>query len=319
MKEFGGKLAVITGGGSGMGRELARQLVAEGCDVAICDISADDMEETKRLCDAEAPQGVKTTTHICDVADEDAVNAFRNEVAAQHKTDKINLLFNNAGIGGGGSFLNSTREDWERTFNICWYGVYNCSRAFVPMLVASDEGHLINTSSVNGFWASLGPTSPHTAYSAAKFAVKGFSEALVNDFRLNAPHVRVSVVMPGHIGTNIAANTGKVLGQPAPEDMPAAQVALIRENMKAQGAAVDEFSDDDIRAAIKQRQTDFREKGRTTAPDAATVILDGVRDERWRILIGDDARALDELVRKDPENAYEESFVLPWRSLIEST
>lgn len=319
MKDFGGKLAVVTGGGSGMGRELARQLVADGCDVAMCDVSADDMAETKRLCDAEAPQGVKTTTHICDVADEDAVNAFRDEVAAEHKTDRINLLFNNAGIGGGGSFINSTREDWERTFDICWYGVYNCSRAFLPMLLASDEGHLINTSSVNGFWASLGPTSPHTAYSAAKFAVKGFSEALVNDFRMHAPHVKVSVVMPGHIGTNIASNTGKVLGQPAPEDMPADQVALIRENMKAQGAAVDQLSDDDIRAAIKQRQTDFREKGRTSAPDAATVILDGVKDERWRILIGDDAKALDERVREDPENAYEESFVLPWRSLIEGS
>ena len=85
---------------------------------------------------------------------------------------------------------------------MCWGGVYNGSRAFMPLLVASDEGHIVNTSSVNGFWAALGPGTPHTAYSAAKFAVKGFTEALIIDLRLNAPHVHASVVMPGHIGTD---------------------------------------------------------------------------------------------------------------------
>ena len=133
---------------------------------------------------------------------------FRDEVrGAQHETDHINLLFNNAGIGGGGSFLLADREEWDRTFGVCWGGVYNCSRAFVPLLVASDAGYLVNTSSVNGFWASLGPGIAHTAYSTAKFAVKGFSEALLEDFRINAPHVKVAVVMPGHIGTDIVLNT----------------------------------------------------------------------------------------------------------------
>ena len=122
----------------------------------------------------------------------------------------IHLLFNNAGIGGGGSLFTNTREQWERTFNICWGGVYLGVRTFLPLLVKADEAHIVNTSSVNGFWASIGMGVPHTAYSAAKFAVKGFSEALINDLRLNAPHVKCSVVMPGHIGTSIVSNTRQV-------------------------------------------------------------------------------------------------------------
>lgn len=90
---------------------------------------------------------------------------------------------------------------------MCWFGVYYTSRAFMSSLVLSDSGHIANTSSVNGFWASLGPQSAHTAYSSAKFAVKGFTEALLNDMKLNAPHIGVSLVCPGHIGTDIALNT----------------------------------------------------------------------------------------------------------------
>src|SRR3546814_15155867 len=91
--------------------------------------------------------------------------------SAAHDTYHVNLVFNNAGIGGGGSFLTASREEWERTFGVCWGGVYNGSRAFLPLLVASDEGYLVNTSSVNGFWASLGPGVPHTAYSADRTGV----------------------------------------------------------------------------------------------------------------------------------------------------
>ena len=90
---------------------------------------------------------------------------------------------------------------------MCWGGVYYGTRAFLDLLVAADEGHIVNTSSVNGFWASIGPDRPHTAYSAAKFAVKGFTEALLTDLRVNAPHVKASVVMPGHIGTSIVQNS----------------------------------------------------------------------------------------------------------------
>src|SRR6266480_1227089 len=208
MRDFAGKIAVITGGGTGMGRELARQLVAEGCNVAMCDVPADAMAETKRLCEVETlPQGLRITTHIADVSIEDQLLRFRDEINDQQATDKIHLLFNNAVIGGGGSLFTSTREQWEKTFNICWGGVYLGVRTFLPMLQKADEGHIVDTSSVNGFWATVGPGVSHTAYSAAKFAVKGFTEALINDLRLNAPHIKCSVVMPGHIGTPIVSTS----------------------------------------------------------------------------------------------------------------
>ena len=201
MKDFSGKIAVVTGGGSGIGRALVRQLSAEGCSVAMCDISADDMAETESLAMTDAPQGVQIISFVADVADEPRVQAFRDHVLEVTAQDHIHLLFNNAGISGGGSFVNANREQWERTFGVCWYGVYNNARAFLPLLIKANEGHIVNVSSVNGFWASLGPDTPHTAYSAAKFAVKGFTEALITDLALNAPHVKASVVMPGHIGT----------------------------------------------------------------------------------------------------------------------
>ena len=209
--EFAGRTAVVTGGGSGMGRELVRQLVAEACNVAMCDVSPTGLAETQRLCEAAGlPQGLRVTTHIADVAERTQVERFRDEVADRHQIDKIHLLFNNAGISGGGSMVTNSRDEWERTFNICWGGVYNCARAFLPMLQNAEEGHIVNTSSINGFWASVGPRIPHTAYSAAKFAVKGFTEALITDLRINAPHIKCSVVMPGQIGTSIRANTRKI-------------------------------------------------------------------------------------------------------------
>jgi NAD(P)-dependent dehydrogenase (short-subunit alcohol dehydrogenase family) len=117
MKDFAGRIAVVTGGGTGMGRELARQLVAEGCNVAMCDVSAEAMAETKRLCEVERlPQGLRVTTHIADVSIEDQLIRFRDELAEQQATDRIHLLFNNAGIGGGGSLFSNSREQWEKTF-----------------------------------------------------------------------------------------------------------------------------------------------------------------------------------------------------------
>jgi NAD(P)-dependent dehydrogenase (short-subunit alcohol dehydrogenase family) len=311
MKDFNGKLAVVTGGGTGMGRELARALSAEGCHVAMCDVSDENMRETQRLCQQNSK--ARITTHRCDVSSETQVIDFRDAVVEAHETDHINLLFNNAGIGGGGSFIIDDRAEWERTFGVCWFGVYYCARAFMPLLVNSTDGYIVNTSSVNGFWATLGPQVSHTAYSAAKFAVKGFSEALVTDLRLNAPHVKVAVVMPGHIGTSIAFNTGKVLGRPAPKDMSAAEIAVIRKRMVERGFPVDNETDDQIRAAIQQQATDFRDKAPTTAAQAANIILDGVRSDRWRILVGDDAHVLDRMVREAPERAYEADFLTALR------
>ncbi|HEV2334744.1 MAG TPA: SDR family NAD(P)-dependent oxidoreductase [Stellaceae bacterium] len=309
MQDFAGRIAVVTGGGTGMGRELVRQLVAEGCNVAMCDLSQPAMAETRRLCEAErVPQGVCITTHIADVSDRAQVERFRDEVAAQHDTDKIHLLFNNAGIGGGGSMIVGDRDEWERTFNVCWGGVYNATRAFLPMLQKADAGHIVNTSSINGLWASLGPQRPHTAYSAAKFAVKGFTEALITDLRIHAPHIKCSVVMPGHIGTSIASNSRKIHSGNDSDLMDARQIAEARVRIAAMGRDVSAMSDEDLQKIAAERERRFREEAPTSAAAAATIILDGVKAERWRILVGADAERIDELVRRSPERAYDVDF-----------
>jgi NAD(P)-dependent dehydrogenase (short-subunit alcohol dehydrogenase family) len=302
MKDFAGKLAVVTGGGMGMGREMTIQLAAAGASVAICDLSVEAMAECKALAEATATGGAKISTHQANVSVEEQMMSFCREVAQQHGTESINLLFNNAGIAGGGSFVAGPREEWERTFGACWFGVYYSCRTFMPMLLASSEGHIVNTSSINGFWASLGPGVPHTAYCAAKFAVKGFSEALIEDLRVNAPHISVSVVMPGHIGTEIVGNT---LAQ---------QSASALDGLTEPGFA--ESNPDEMAALMELAATQFREQAPMTAAAAATVILDGVREGRWRILVGDDAHLLDENVRARPEEAYDGQFAEMVPSLV---
>jgi NAD(P)-dependent dehydrogenase (short-subunit alcohol dehydrogenase family) len=301
VESFEGRLAVVTGGGTGMGRELVVQLAAAGASVATCDVQAEPMAHTAELARAAGPGTI--TAHICDVSDEEQVLRFRDEVLDQHGTDHVHLLFNNAGIAGGGSFVNAPRAEWDKTFAVCWGGVYHCTRAFLPLLIAAPEGHVVNTSSVNGFWASMGPSIAHTAYSTAKFAVKGFSEALITDLRLNAPHVKVSVVMPGHIGTDIVANTRLLHG--TGEDAGSQELGQIRTEMARRGLVTDGMDDDEVRKLMEAFAQMFRDSAPVTAAEAATVILDGVRAERWRILVGDDAVALDEAVRADPEQAYE--------------
>jgi NAD(P)-dependent dehydrogenase (short-subunit alcohol dehydrogenase family) len=309
MKDFAGKIAVITGGGTGMGRELAKQLVAEGCSVAMCDVSAENMAETQRQCEAAAPQGTRVMTFLADVADEQQILKFRDAVARQLDTNHIHLLFNNAGIGGGPSFINSPRDEWEKTFNVCWYGVYYTTRAFIDMVLKASEGHIVNTSSVNGFWASLGPARAHTAYPAAKFAVKGFTEGLINDLRLNAPHVKCSLVMPGHIGTAIMTNSRRILTGHGADQMSAAEIAEARRSMKLMGMPVDVMTDLQITQMIAELGRQFESNAPTTAAEAATIILNGVREEKWRILVGADAHALDRHVRQAPEEAYEPGFI----------
>jgi NAD(P)-dependent dehydrogenase (short-subunit alcohol dehydrogenase family) len=308
MESFAGKRAVVTGGASGMGRELAVQLAAAGCSVATCDVNPTGLAETHARAEAGAPAGTKLTTHLCDVSDEAKVLAFRDEVVDAHGS-VIEVLFNNAGIGGGGSFITDTREDWDRTFGVDWWGVYYCTRAFLSNLMAADEARLVNTSSVNGFWASLGPGIPHTAYSTAKFAVKGFSEALIEDLRVNAPHVKVSVVMPGHIGTDIVANSRRYFGRPEPDDMTESDLATTRDQLARRGVPLDQLSSEQLRDIVKTLEAGFRDSAPLDAAGAATIILDGVRAGRWRILVGDDALRLDQQVRADPEAAYDHTGV----------
>ena len=309
MKSFEGRFAVVTGGGTGMGRELARQLAAEGCNVAMCDVSAKTMAETVALIEQDRPpQGTRVTTHVADVSDEAQLVRFRDEAARQHQTDKLNLLFNNAGIGGGGSMILDSREEWERTFNVCWGGVYFGVRTFLPMMLAADEAHIVNTSSVNGFWASLGPRVSHTAYAAAKFAVKGFTEALITDLQVNAPHIKCSVVMPGHIGTDIVANSRKILSGHDAFHMTEEELAQTRERLSAMGMDASKLTAEDIGKMMEERARRFHDDAPMTAEQAATVILDGVKQNRWRILVGDDAHRLDEIVRREPEHAYDPDF-----------
>ena len=309
MRTFAGKLAVITGGGSGMGRELVCQLVAQHCNVAMCDVSAPGMAQTRELCDQQGvPQGIRLSAHLADVSDKSQVLGFRDAIVRDYGVDKLDLLFNNAGIGGGGSLFSNSRAQWEKTFNICWGGVYFCTRAFLPMLVRADEAHIVNTSSVNGFWASLGPNVPHTAYCAAKFAVKGFSEALIADLRVNAPHVKCSVVMPGHIGTSIVSNSRRVQYATDSDSMGAEEIAEMRVRLAASGRDLSQVSDADLQTLSLERARQFLENAPTTAATAATIILDGIKAGRWRILVGEDAHELDAMVRQAPENAYEPAF-----------
>lgn len=307
MESFRGKIAVVTGGGTGMGRELVRQLAAEGCHVAMCDVDAEAMAATAAQC-AEASPGSRITSFVADVSDEAQVIAFRDATTRDQQTEHVNLLFNNAGVGGGGSMIVDDRAEWDRTFGICWGGVYFGTRAFLPMLLRADEGHVVNTSSVNGFWACLGPGIAHTAYSAAKFAVKGFTEALTVDFRLNAPHLRASVVMPGHVGTSIALNSQKLHGR-NPKELTEEQVAEARERLQRAGLPTDGASDEDIRQGLQAQAESFRDNAPLSAAGAATIILDGVRNGEWRILVGDDAVLLDQMVRAAPHDAYEVDFM----------
>jgi NAD(P)-dependent dehydrogenase (short-subunit alcohol dehydrogenase family) len=302
MENFGGKMAVVTGGGTGMGRELVRRLTANGCHVAMCDINPDNMAKTEELALAETTHTVRLTSHVCDVADEADVLAFREQLQARHGVEHLDLVFNNAGIGGGGSFVtDEDRMAWEKTFDVCWYGVYYGSRAFLPLLVQSDEGHLVNTSSINGFWATVGPQVPHTAYCAAKFAVKGFTEALNIDLQLHAPHVTAHVVMPGHIGTEIGLNSTAAHGGP--------DLERLRKNLAERGADVDQMTDADLTNLATLQGERFRDEAPTTAEQASEIILNAVRENRWRILVGDDAAVIDELVREDPESAYKPEFL----------
>jgi NAD(P)-dependent dehydrogenase (short-subunit alcohol dehydrogenase family) len=285
MESFAGKLAVVTGGGSGMGRELVCQLAAQGCPVAACDWHPDAVAETASLARAGAGSGVLVTSHACDVSDEAQVLRFRDELLGQHASDHVDLVFANAGIGGAGSFVNDSREEWEHTFAVDWWGVYHCARVFLPLLIASGDGVMVNTSSVNGLWAALGPGMPNTAYCAAKFAVRGFTEALIEDLRSNAPQVRVAVVMPGHVGTDIIGNT-------------------LRAHGRDPGQMLIDISND------------FRDKAPLSAAEAATIILDGVRSGTWRILVGQDAAMIDERIRANPEAAYD--YAELFRGLVPS-
>lgn len=308
MESFAGKLAVVTGGGSGMGRELVLKLSAEGCSVAACDLNAESIAETVTIAEGRADSGALVTGHACDVSDEAQVLRFRDEVCDRHASSHVDLVFNNAGIGGGGSFILDRREVWERTFAIDWWGVYYCTRAFMPLLMESDDSLLVNTSSINAYWPISAPGIPLSAYATAKAAVKAFSEALIEDLRVNAPQVKVAMVMPGYIGTRFLANSSLALGMPDPNKVTDADLEAARTEFKEDllrfGVPLD-ISPEDLRRVMKQPDEDFRKHAPMDAAEAAASIIDSIRAGEWRILVGEDAKEIDARVRANPAVIYD--------------
>lgn len=263
--DFHDRIAVITGGASGIGLALLLQLVQKGTHVAICDVDAAGLDAALRRV-RKAKPGVRVSAHRHDVTDEKAVVQFAQEVVREHGSASIHLLFNNAGVVGGSSFVSGPRDEWERTFDVSWRGTYLCTRAFLPLLMAADQAVIVNTCSVNGLWASLGAGAPHTAYSTAKFAVRGFTESLQVDLRKHAPHVSAVLALPGHVRT----------GMPSPPRS--------------------------WRHALGSLFSDYQP---LSSQQAAEEILAAVSAGNWRVLIGQDAEAVDARIRAEPGSAYD--------------
>ncbi|KVL47995.1 short-chain dehydrogenase [Burkholderia territorii] len=260
MKGFSGKVAAITGAGSGMGRSLAVELARRGCEVALADVNDFGLVGTAAAC---AKHGVRTSTRRLDVADRDAVFAWADFVRAEH--DKVNLIFNNAGVSLAASAETARIADLEWIVGINFWGVVHGTQAFLPHLRASGDGHVINTSSLFGLVAM--PTQ--SAYNATKFAVRGFTEALRMELELDGAPVSATCVHPGGVATSI---------------VDASRV------------------DTSIRALTGQDEATHRRQANrlinaTTADDAARQILAGVERNARRVLVGADARRLDKLAR----------------------
>jgi NADP-dependent 3-hydroxy acid dehydrogenase YdfG len=195
MKDLSGKVAAITGAASGIGRALALNLAAEGCHVAIADVDSQGLEETARML---AGRSDKATTHIVDVSDRQRVYQWAEEVLAQHS--KVNILINNAGVALIDTIIDGSLDDFEWLFGINFWGVVFGTKAFLPHLLESGDGHIVNISSIGGFFS----TPNFGAYGASKYAVRGFTETLFQE--LNGSCVGVTCVHPGGISTNLARN-----------------------------------------------------------------------------------------------------------------
>ncbi|MGA9871303.1 MAG: SDR family NAD(P)-dependent oxidoreductase, partial [Rhodococcus sp. (in: high G+C Gram-positive bacteria)] len=254
MKTFDDKVAVITGAGSGIGRALALDLAHRGARLALSDIDVDAVTETQILCEKA---GARTESYRVDVSDRRAVHAHADAVADEF--GQVNLVFNNAGVALGADVVDMTWDDFEWVMNIDFWGVANGTKAFLPALIESGDGHLVNVSSVFGLMGIPG----QSAYNSAKFAVRGFTEALRQEMRIARHPVGVSCVHPGGIKTNIVAN--------------------------ARG-----MNDLGSHDEVARR---FEQIAMTTPTRAAKVILAGVEKNKPRILIGPDARGFDLIPR----------------------
>jgi NADP-dependent 3-hydroxy acid dehydrogenase YdfG len=254
MEGFTGKVAVVTGAGSGIGQALALELGRSGASLAISDVDLEGLAKTEEQLRAV---GAPVRSDRLDVTEREAFQAYADHIKEHY--GKVNQIYNNAGIAYIGDVEISQFKDIERVMDVDFWGVVNGTKAFLPHLIASGDGHVINISSLFGLMSMPG----QAAYNAAKFAVRGFTEALNQEMVLNRHPVKVTSVHPGGIKTAIARN----------------------------GLTADGISG--------EAQSSFFDKrlANTSPRRAAEIILDGVRKNKVRVLVGPDAVVLDLIVR----------------------
>jgi NAD(P)-dependent dehydrogenase (short-subunit alcohol dehydrogenase family) len=262
VKNFQNKVAAITGAGSGIGRGLAIALAEAGCHLALSDINEAGLAETKQLAEG-AGNGRVTTTRL-DVANREAVLAWAEQVVADH--GRVNLIFNNAGVALGATVEGMAIADFEWLMSINFWGVVHGTQAFLPHLKASGEGHIVNISSLFGLLA----VPSQSAYNAAKFAVRGFTESLRQELDMLDCGVSATCVHPGGIKTAIARSA--------------------RQDASIRALGLDEAT----------AGKDFEKHFITTADKAARIILRAVRRDSRRALVGPDAVLLDKVQRLMP-------------------
>ncbi len=282
MENLKGKLAVVTGAASGIGRALALHLAREGSGLAIVDFDAEGLAETEGLlsrCSA------RVASYVMDVGDKENVFSLAETVA--RRQGGADLLINNAGISGQDTFVEMGLDVMERFMQVNFWGVVYGCKAFLPQLMGKPEAHIVNVSSVEGILAF----PFHTAYASSKFAIRGFTEVLRIDLR----HTRVGVscVFPGGIKTNIARNSVRFAKQ------------YMEEHPELAGVIAAKLKDADLHVAA------FDSIAQTSAEDAAEAIIAGIKKKQWRILVGQDAFALDELQRTHPED-YLDTLAALW-------
>ncbi|NOK51309.1 SDR family NAD(P)-dependent oxidoreductase [Burkholderia thailandensis] len=260
MRNFSGKVAAITGAGSGMGRSLAVELARRGCHLALSDVNEGSLAQTVAIC---AAHGVKITSQRLDVASRDAVFDWARKTRDAH--GKVNLVFNNAGVSLAAPAETARIEDFEWIMGINFWGVVHGTQAFLPYLRESGDGHVINTSSLFGLVAM--PTQ--SAYNATKFAVRGFTEALRMELELEGAPVGVTCVHPGGVATNIAT---------------ASRI----------DSGIATLTGQDVET---HRRAANRLINATTPEAAARQIIASVERNARRVLVGADARRIDKLAR----------------------
>jgi butyryl-CoA dehydrogenase len=269
MRSFDGRVAAITGAGSGIGRALAKELAGRGAHLALCDVDEVGLADTVAQCEGAA---VKVTSQRVDVADRAAVEAWADAVVADH--GKANLVVNNAGVAVAATIDGMPYDDVEWLMGVNFWGVVHGTTAFLPHLKASGEGHIVNISSVFG----LISVPSQSAYNAAKFAVRGFTDALRMELDVARCGVSATTVHPGGIKTNIARN------------------ARMNDSVA------------DFAGSTAEARERFDRVAMTTPEKAARQILTAVERDRRRALVGPDAKAID-LVSRLPAGIYQRVMV----------